>query len=102
MDIPIELCEQRDPKGLYKRARAGEIKNFTGIDDPYEAPAAPEVTCLPCEAVTMKYRDPDEMAQQILEYLEVEGYLKDPRLRTAAANEALATKYADPATSAML
>ena len=41
---PIETCEQRDPKGLYKKARAGELKNFTGIDDPYEAPVNPEVT----------------------------------------------------------
>lgn len=44
MDIPIEVCEARDPKGLYKKARAGLIKNFTGIDDPYEAPQAPEIT----------------------------------------------------------
>jgi adenylylsulfate kinase len=44
IDTPIEVCEARDPKGLYKKARAGEIKGFTGIDDPYEPPAAPEVT----------------------------------------------------------
>jgi bifunctional enzyme CysN/CysC len=43
VDTPIEVCEQRDPKGLYKQARAGEIKGFTGIDDPYEAPLAPEL-----------------------------------------------------------
>lgn len=42
-DTPIEVCEQRDPKGLYKRARAGEIKMFTGIDDPYEPPVDPEI-----------------------------------------------------------
>jgi len=41
---PIETCETRDPKGLYKKARAGELKNFTGIDDPYEPPLKPEVT----------------------------------------------------------
>src|SRR5438270_3283883 len=41
---PIETCEQRDPKGLYKKARAGQLKGFTGIDDPYEAPANPEFT----------------------------------------------------------
>ncbi len=40
---PVEECERRDPKGLYRRARAGEIRNFTGIDDPYEAPEAPEL-----------------------------------------------------------
>lgn len=43
VDTPIEVCEQRDPKGLYAKARAGEIKGFTGIDDPYEAPEAPEL-----------------------------------------------------------
>ena len=43
VDTPLEICEARDPKGLYKKARAGEIKNFTGIDDPYEAPPKPEI-----------------------------------------------------------
>ena len=43
IDTPLEVCESRDPKGLYKKARAGEIKGFTGIDDPYEAPENPEV-----------------------------------------------------------
>ncbi len=47
VDTPIELCEQRDPKGLYKKARAGEITGFTGIDDPYEAPLAPELVLRP-------------------------------------------------------
>ena len=44
VDTPLELCEQRDPKGLYKKARAGQIENFTGISSPYEAPEAPELT----------------------------------------------------------
>ena len=43
MDCPLATAETRDPKGLYKRARAGEIKNFTGIDDPYEIPVKPEI-----------------------------------------------------------
>ncbi len=43
IDTPLEVCESRDPKGLYKKARAGEIKGFTGIDDPYESPVNPEV-----------------------------------------------------------
>lgn len=43
VDVPLAVAEERDPKGLYKKARAGEIKNFTGIDDPYEAPESPEV-----------------------------------------------------------
>jgi adenylylsulfate kinase-like enzyme len=43
VDAPLSVCERRDPKGLYKRARAGEIRGFTGIDDPYEEPLAPEI-----------------------------------------------------------
>jgi len=43
VDCSLEVAESRDPKGLYKKARAGEIKNFTGIDDPYEAPSSPEI-----------------------------------------------------------
>lgn len=45
VSAPLDVCEQRDVKGLYKRARAGEIKGFTGIDDPYEAPLNPEINC---------------------------------------------------------
>lgn len=57
-DTPIAVCEQRDPKGLYKKARAGELKGFTGIDDPYEAPLNPELvidnsTCTPQQAAVM-------------------------------------------------
>lgn len=47
VDTPIEVCEKRDPKGLYKKARAGELKGFTGIDDPYEAPVKPELVLKP-------------------------------------------------------
>ena len=47
VDTPIDVCEQRDPKGLYKKARAGELKGFTGIDDPYEAPDSPELRLSP-------------------------------------------------------
>lgn len=43
VNAPLAVCEQRDPKGLYKKARAGEIKNFTGIDSNYEAPTNPEI-----------------------------------------------------------
>jgi bifunctional enzyme CysN/CysC len=45
VNAPLDVCEQRDPKGLYRKARAGELKGFTGIDDPYEPPLAPEVEC---------------------------------------------------------
>lgn len=60
---PIETCEQRDPKGLYKKARAGQIKNFTGIDDPYEPPLKPELT-LDASRVS-----PQEAALTLLQYL---------------------------------
>jgi adenylylsulfate kinase-like enzyme len=47
MDTPIQICEKRDPKGLYKKARLGEIKDFTGIDSPYEVPEFPEIRIHP-------------------------------------------------------
>jgi adenylyl-sulfate kinase len=47
VDTPLEMCEQRDPKGLYRLARAGELTGFTGIDDPYEPPPAPELRVIP-------------------------------------------------------
>jgi bifunctional enzyme CysN/CysC len=49
VDTPIELCEARDPKGLYARARAGEISGFTGVDDPYEAPERPDLVLTPSD-----------------------------------------------------
>jgi adenylylsulfate kinase len=63
VDTPLEICEQRDPKGLYKKARAGEIKHFTGIDDPYEPPLAPEVTLFAGE------RSPDALAHEVIDHL---------------------------------
>lgn len=60
VDTPLELCEQRDPKGLYAKARAGEITGFTGIDDPYEAPEAPELVLRPADG------DPVTMAAAVL------------------------------------
>ena len=51
VDTPIELCEQRDPKGLYAKARAGELTGFTGIDDPYEAPERPSSCSAPTMAI---------------------------------------------------
>lgn len=61
VDTPIALCEQRDPKGLYAKARAGEITGFTGIDDPYEAPLSPELTLSPADG------DPRAQAKLVLE-----------------------------------
>jgi len=63
VDTPIDICEQRDPKGLYKKARAGEIKGFTGIDDPYEAPVDPELVLLAGE------KTPDTLADEVIAYL---------------------------------
>ena len=66
---PLEVCEQRDPKGLYKKARAGEIKHFTGIDDPYEAPENAELVINTAE------KDLEGCAAEIVNYLEQKGYL---------------------------
>jgi adenylyl-sulfate kinase len=52
VDTPIEICEQRDPKGLYQKARAGELRGFTGVDDPYEPPSAPQLV-LPGGAISV-------------------------------------------------
>lgn len=63
VDTPIEICERRDPKGLYKKARAGELKGFTGIDDPYEAPHAPELVLAGGE------QTPDQLAETVIDHL---------------------------------
>ncbi len=69
VDTPIDVCEQRDRKGLYAKARAGIIKEFTGVSDPYEEPENAEVT-LPTTEMT-----PEEAAQRVLLHLEREGYV---------------------------
>jgi adenylylsulfate kinase len=66
---PIETCEQRDPKGLYKKARAGQLKGFTGIDDPYEAPLSPELT------LDATNTSPQEATVLLLDYLEKQGII---------------------------
>jgi bifunctional enzyme CysN/CysC len=70
VDTPLEVCEARDPKGLYAKARAGEIKGFTGIDDPYEAPEHPEIT------LDTLVSTPDANARRVLEYLEGQGFVR--------------------------
>ena len=65
----LSECERRDPKGLYKKARSGEIKNFTGIDAPYEAPEQPELV------IENDKQTVEESALQVIDYLEKEGYL---------------------------
>ena len=64
VDAPLEVCERRDPKGLYRKARAGEIKNFTGIDSPYEPPERPDIVLKTAE------RSVDELADQVIAYLQ--------------------------------
>ena len=73
VDTPLEVCEQRDPKGLYKKARAGEIKGFTGIDDPYEAPTNPELR------LTTADRDVAACVAEVLAHLESQGILQSVR-----------------------
>jgi len=67
---PLEVCEERDVKGLYAKARAGEIKGFTGIDDPYEPPSSPEVVCETTEET------PEESAQKVIDKLAELKYLE--------------------------
>ncbi len=75
VDTPLEICEQRDPKGLYKKARAGEIKQFTGIDDPYEAPEAPELVLHSWD------QTPEELAHQVIDYLAEREIIPRPQQR---------------------
>jgi adenylylsulfate kinase len=69
VNVSLAGAEKRDPKGLYKKARAGQIKGFTGIDDPYEAPEKPELV------IDTESMAADEAATKILDYLETKGYL---------------------------
>jgi adenylylsulfate kinase len=69
VNAPLAVCEERDVKGLYKRARAGELKQFTGIDDPYEAPLSPEIECR-TDLETL-----EESATKVLSQLQALGYL---------------------------
>jgi sulfate adenylyltransferase len=70
VDTPIEVCESRDVKGLYARARRGQITGFTGVDDPYEAPTDPEITLYTVKTT------PEENARNIIDFLEGQGYLQ--------------------------
>jgi bifunctional enzyme CysN/CysC len=71
VDTPLNVAEQRDVKGLYKKARAGEIKNFTGIDSPYEPPLNPELR------INTVGQSPEDAAEEILGYLKEKGFLAD-------------------------
>ena len=69
IECPVEVCAQRDMKGLYAKAFAGEIENFTGVSDPYEEPENPEIICHTAQET------PDESAAKIITYLEGQGYV---------------------------
>jgi adenylylsulfate kinase len=70
VDASLETCEKRDPKGLYKKARAENLPNFTGISAPYEAPEKPEL------ALDSNHKGVEELANEVIAYLEKNGYLK--------------------------
>lgn len=72
IDCSLEECERRDPKGLYKKARSGLIKNFTGIDDPFETPACPDIT-INTERLTI-----EKSVDKILLYLTEQNYFRQP------------------------
>jgi bifunctional enzyme CysN/CysC len=67
VDTPLAVAEQRDPKGLYAKARRGELPNFTGIDSPYEAPESPELS------IDTSAEPVDAAAQRVLEWLRAQG-----------------------------
>ncbi len=70
VDTPLEICEQRDPKGLYRKARAGEIANFTGVEQDYEAPEQAEVVVHTVDVT------PEQAAEQLMDYLRTQGFLE--------------------------
>jgi adenylylsulfate kinase len=78
VEADLEVCEQRDPKGLYKRARAGEIKDFTGISAPYETPIDPELT------VNTSTTPVDSCAQEIVDYVSRTFSLDSDTVRKSA------------------
>lgn len=69
IDTPLEICELRDPKGLYKKARQGSIKNFTGITSPYEVPLRPEIH------IKTENKTIEEASIDVIDYLNTKGYL---------------------------
>jgi adenylylsulfate kinase len=76
VDAPLEVCAERDVKGLYKKAFAGEIEGFTGVSDPYEPPVAPDLVLKTAEET------PEESARKVIEKLEFYGYLWSPTTDT--------------------
>ena len=83
VDASLDACIERDVKGLYKKALAGEIKEFTGVSDPYEAPENPEVVC------KTEVETPQESAKKIITYLLTTGYLVDDDNKAATNGDTL-------------
>jgi sulfate adenylyltransferase len=75
VNTPLEVCEKRDTKGMYAKARRGELRGFTGIDDPYEEPLAAEIT------LETTHCDPEDNARKIIQYLVEKGFLLDQSKR---------------------
>jgi bifunctional enzyme CysN/CysC len=69
VDTPLETCEERDPKGLYKKARRGELQNFTGLDSPYEPPENPELT------LDAQNNSAPDLADRIIHFMQQHGLL---------------------------
>ena len=79
LDVPVQVCEQRDPKRLYRQARAGQVDGFTGVSAPYEPPAAPDVRLNTAEL------DAAACAARVLDCLEQRGFLRPPAAEDAAS-----------------
>lgn len=71
LKCPVEICRQRDVKGMYKKALAGEIKDFTGVDDPYEEPENPEIT------LETSKEKPQESVKNVIDWLSKQGLIKE-------------------------
>jgi adenylylsulfate kinase len=81
VNTPIEVCEQRDVKGLYKRARAGEVKEMTGVDDPYEPPESPDII------IETEHHNPAQSADRIISELVRLGWLSANSVEARESNE---------------
>jgi len=93
MDTPLAVCEERDPKGLYEKARAGEIRQFTGIDDPYEPPLNPELV------IDTSNLSPSQAAALVLELLEQRGIVSLNQTTNGSCGAAAKPSTADAAES---
>lgn len=86
VNCPLEVCEERDVKGMYEKARKGEIEDFTGISDPFEEPENPEIE------IHTHEEDPEDSAEKIIEYLKQQGYIQNS---TQTENTDLETPQAE-------